>query len=85
MLALYRDLIALRARLGEGLALVDAGPGVLAYRRGAEQLVVVNLDDVPRPAPPAGAIVRGTDAARLPAGGPAPALLAPGEGFVARA
>jgi alpha-glucosidase len=85
LLALYRDLIALRAHLGEGLEFADAGPGVLSYRRGARHLVVVNLDDVARPAPPAGAIVRGTHAARLPDGGPAPAMLAPGEGFVARA
>jgi alpha-glucosidase len=84
VLSLYRDLVALRRELGEGIELLDAADGVLAYRRGAGQLVAVNLADEPRPAPPAGEIVRSTAAERHPAGAPAPARLEPGEGFVAR-
>lgn len=83
VLALYRDLIALRPKLGEGLEFVDAGPGVLAYLRGAGHMVAINLGDVTRTAPPAGDVVRATHAARLPAGAPAPLELAGGEGFVA--
>src|SRR5215208_6052877 len=41
MLSLYRDLIRLRPRLGAGMRLVDAAPGVLAYERG-EHLVAIN-------------------------------------------
>jgi alpha-glucosidase len=40
-LSLVRDLLALRRVLGDGLELVDAGPGVLAYRRG-DHLIAVN-------------------------------------------
>jgi alpha-glucosidase len=84
VLALYRDLIGLRRRLGEGLAFVDAGDGVLAYRRGDDHLIALNLDDRPRPAPAAREIVRATHARRRPAGAPAPRRLAAGEGFLAR-
>ena len=84
VLALYRDLIALRRDLGEGMELLDAAPGLLAYRRGPEHLVAINLGDAPAPAPEAGSIVRGTHAARLPAGAPVPRVLGPGEGFLAR-
>ncbi len=84
VLALYRDLIALRPALGSGLEFVAAQDGVLAYRRGDEHLVAVNLAGEPRPAPAAGEIVRGTHAGEHPAGAPAPARLGPGEGFVAR-
>ena len=85
MLALYRDLVALRCELGEGLEFLDAGDGVLAYRRGVEHVVALNLDERARPAPPAGEVVRATHADRHPAGSPAPRELGPGEGFVARA
>jgi alpha-glucosidase len=84
MLALYRDLIGLRRELGEGLEFVDAADGVLAHRRGRDHLVAVNLDDRPRPAPPAREIVRSTHARRHPAGAPAPRRLDVGEGFLAR-
>jgi alpha-glucosidase len=85
VLALYRDLIALRPTLGDGLRFEeDTADGVLAYRRGAGQLVAINTADGPRAAPPAGTIVRATDATRLPTGAPAPAELQPGEGFLAR-
>src|SRR4051812_45489738 len=42
LLTLYRELIALRRRLGDGFELVDSEPGVLAYRRG-EHLVAINF------------------------------------------
>ena len=85
LLALYRDLIALRPHLGPGLRAVAAADGVLAYTRGAGHMVALNVADGDRPAPPAGDIVRATHPACHPAGGPAPATLAPGEGFLARA
>jgi alpha-glucosidase len=84
VLALYRDLIALRRGLAEGLEFLDAGDGVIAYRRG-DALVAVNLAGGPRPAPAAGEIVRATHAARHRAGAAAPRELGPGEGFLARA
>jgi alpha-glucosidase len=84
VLALYRDLITARRALGEGLELVEAGDGVLAYRRGADRLVAVNLADAPCDAPPAREIVRSTHGRRHPVGAPAPRRLAPGEGFLAR-
>jgi alpha-glucosidase len=54
LLTLYRELIALRRRLeGEAFELLEAGPGVLAYRRGAH-VVAINLGAEPS-ALPAGA------------------------------
>ncbi len=50
MLNLVRELIAVRRMLGEGFELVDADPGVVAYRRGGHT-VAVNTTDEPRPAP----------------------------------
>jgi glycosidase len=40
-LSLVRDLLALRRVLGEGLELVEAPPGVLAYRRD-DHLIAIN-------------------------------------------
>ncbi|MDP8942760.1 MAG: alpha-amylase family glycosyl hydrolase [Actinomycetota bacterium] len=49
MLALYRSLIALRPRLGEGFRLIDtATPGLLAFERG-EHVVALNLGVEPAP------------------------------------
>jgi alpha-glucosidase len=85
VLALYRDLIAARRSLGDGLEFLDdVDDGVLAYRRGAGHLVALNVSGEPRPAPAAGTIVRSTHAERLPAGAPAPLQLRPGEGILAR-
>ena len=39
-LSLVRDLLALRRVLGDGLELVDAPPGVLAYRRGDHWIAI---------------------------------------------
>jgi alpha-glucosidase len=86
LLGLYRDLIALRRTLGGGLEFLDdVDDDILAYRRGSGHIVALNLGHEPRRAPPAGAILRSTHAARARAGGAAPALLAPGEGFLADA
>jgi alpha-glucosidase len=86
VLALYRDLIALRRTLAPGLEFVDdVAGGVLAYRRGADHLVAINASDEPRPAPAAGRIVRGTHGSLLPDGAPIPAELKPGQGVLARA
>jgi alpha-glucosidase len=85
VLALYRDLIAARRTLGEGMTFLDdTEDGVLAYRRGPDHVVAINTADAPRAAPAAGAIVRATHAERLPAGAAAPSQLAPGEAFLAR-
>jgi glycosidase len=84
VLSLYRDLIAGRPALGGGLAFLDdVADGILAFRRGEDHVVALNMGHAPRPAPPAGTIVRATHGTRHRAGGPAPAELAPGEGFVA--
>jgi alpha-glucosidase len=85
VLSLYRDLIAARRELGGGLEFLDdVADGVLAFKRGPGHVVALNMADAPRPAPPAGVVIRATHAARHAAGAPAPAHLAPGEGFLAR-
>jgi len=84
VLSLYRDLIAARPALRDGLTFLDdIADGVLAFRRGDDHVVALNMGDAPAPVPPAGTIVRATHGTRHRAGGPAPAELAPGEGFVA--
>ena len=50
ILALYRELIALRRKLTGELRLLDAEPGLVAYARG-EHLIAVNAGE--RPAQPA--------------------------------
>jgi alpha-glucosidase len=50
LLNLYRELIALRPSLGPDLEMVDAAPGVVAYRRG-DYLVAVNTLDEPARSP----------------------------------
>ena len=49
-LSLVRDLLTLRRVLGEGLELLDAAPGVLAYLRG-DHAVAINTTAEERPAP----------------------------------
>nr|MDQ5807989.1 alpha-amylase [Actinomycetota bacterium] len=78
LLHLYRDLIALRRTLGDGMELLDAPDGVLAYRRG-EHVVALNLSPGESAAPGAGALVRHTHGRT----GNAPDRLAVGEGFIA--
>jgi glycosidase len=61
LLTLYRELIALRRRLGGGFELLpDASDGVLAYRRG-EHLVAINLTGEERAIQAHGEVVIGTD------------------------
>jgi alpha-glucosidase len=49
-LSLVRDLLTLRRVLGDGIELVDAEPGVLAYARG-DYAVAINTTAEERPAP----------------------------------
>jgi alpha-glucosidase len=56
LLTLYRELIALRRRLGDGFELLDAPDGVLAYRRG-DHAIAVNTSAGPREPPLSGEIV----------------------------
>jgi alpha-glucosidase len=66
-LSLVRDLVTLRKLLGDGLELLDAAPGVLAYRRG-DHTVAVNTTAEERPAPAAGEVVLETRAGALRGG-----------------
>jgi alpha-glucosidase len=59
-LALYRELIALRPRLGAGFSLLDSEPDVIAYRRG-EHVVALNLGSEHRELPLTGETVLATD------------------------
>jgi alpha-glucosidase len=77
MLSLVRELIALRRTLGDGLRLVAAAPGVLAYERG-DHTVAVNATADARPAPVSGEVVLETDPGALRHG-----RLAPHAGVVA--
>jgi alpha-glucosidase len=49
-LSLVRDLLTLRRLLGAGIELIDAVPGVLAYRRG-DHTIAINTSGEDRPAP----------------------------------
>jgi alpha-glucosidase len=55
-LSLVRDLLTLRRLLGEGIELIDAPPGVLAYRRG-EHTIAINTTGEPQRAPLDGDLV----------------------------
>ena len=59
-LSLVRDLLALRRVLGDGIELLDAAPGVLAYARG-EHAIAVNTTAEERPAPLDGEVVLETE------------------------
>ena len=59
LLTLYRELIALRRRLGDGLELVEAPDGVVAYRRG-EHAIAINTTGEPSEAPVGGDVVLAT-------------------------
>ena len=75
MLSLVRDLLAARRVLGEGFELLDAAPGVLAYRRG-EHTIAVNATPEERPAPSAGKVVLETRPGALDGGVLAPSSAA---------
>jgi glycosidase len=66
-LSLVRDLLTLRRVLGSGLELIDAAPGVLAYRRG-EHTVAINTSARERPLPASGDVVLETRPGALRAG-----------------
>jgi alpha-glucosidase len=63
-LSLVRDLLTLRRVLGEGLELIDAAPGVLAYRRGDHE-VAINTTGEERPAPASGEVILETEPGAL--------------------
>ncbi len=70
-LSLVRELIGIRRSLAGDLELLDAAPGVLAFRRG-DHTVAINTTAEPAPAPPLGEpVVESTDGA-LSAGTLAP-------------
>jgi alpha-glucosidase len=75
MLSLVRDLLATRRVLGEGFELLDAAPGVVAYRRG-EHAVAVNTTPEERPAPAPGDLVIETRPGALDGGTLAPSSAA---------
>jgi glycosidase len=75
MLSLVRDLLATRRVLGDGIELLDAAPGVLAYRRG-EHVIAVNTTPEERPAPASGDVVLETRPGALGAGTLAPSSAA---------
>ncbi|MET0958078.1 MAG: DUF3459 domain-containing protein, partial [Solirubrobacterales bacterium] len=58
ILNLYRELIALRAELDGPVEMLDAGPGLVAYRRG-DHAIAVNLGAEPAPIPGAGEVLIG--------------------------
>ena len=58
ILNLYRELIALRAELDGPVEMLDAGPELVAYRRG-DHTIAVNLGPEPAPVPGAGEVVIG--------------------------
>jgi glycosidase len=66
-LSLVRDLLTLRRVLGEGIELVGAEPGVLAYRRG-DHAVAINTTGEERPAPLSGDVVLETKPGALRGG-----------------
>jgi alpha-glucosidase len=70
-LSLVRDLLALRRVLGDGLDLLDATAGVLAYTRG-EHAIQINTTDEKRPAPASGDVVLETQPGALSGGALAP-------------
>jgi alpha-glucosidase len=55
-LSLVRDLLTVRRLLHAGIELLDAEPGVLAYRRG-DHVIAINTTAEGRPAPLSGDVV----------------------------
>ena len=72
LLELYRDLIALRPALAGAVEMLDAAPGVVAFRRGAHT-VMLNTTSEPVVPPPAGAPVVESAADALQGGVAGPA------------
>jgi glycosidase len=71
MLSWYRELISLRRRLEGDVDMLDAAPGVVAFRRG-RHVIALNLGDGPQPPPPVSELVVATPGSTrlaLPPGG----------------
>ena len=79
ILRLYRDVIELRRGLQGSIELLDGDAGVVALRRG-EHVIALNPTGEPAPAPAASRVLRHTNDPALTT---PPAVLGPGEGFVA--
>ncbi|HEX4734243.1 MAG TPA: DUF3459 domain-containing protein, partial [Thermoleophilaceae bacterium] len=77
MQAWYRDLIGLRRKLDGDVEMLDAAPGVVAFRRGSH-LIALNLGDEPQAPPPARELVLSTPASNLLALVPGGAIVALG-------
>jgi alpha-glucosidase len=75
MLAWYRELIALRGDLEGDVEMLDAAPGIVAFRRG-RHVVALNLGDAPQPAPVGREVTLATPASTI-------AAIAPGGGIIA--
>jgi len=80
LLWLYRDLIALRRTLGEGLVFRDGAAGSIVYERG-DRVVAINLGDADVPGPDH----RGIELATSAAAAADPAVVPAHSGWVARA
>ena len=63
LLSLYRRLIELRRLLGGPFEMLEATPGMLAFRRG-EHAVAVNFGPDPAPSPVSGEVLLATDGRR---------------------
>ena len=79
MLSLVRDLLTVRRLLGDGLELIEAGPGVLAYRRG-DHTIAINTTPERQPAALDGDLVLETRPGAFSRG-----VLAPHAGAISRA
>ena len=83
LLALYRAATSIRATLGDGIRVLDDVPaGLLAYMRGGDTMIVLNLTHDERPCPVAGRVILDTDGH---SGHAAPALIPPLAGMVIQA
>jgi hypothetical protein len=77
MLAWYRDLIGLRRELHGEVEMLDAPPGVVAFRRGSH-LIALNMGAATAAPPPAQELVLSTAASNLLALAPGGAIVALG-------
>jgi alpha-glucosidase len=77
MLSWYRELIALRRDLDGAVEMLDAEPGVVAFRRG-RHLVALNLGEEPRQPPHVGELVLATPRATAVELSPGGAIVATG-------
>jgi alpha-glucosidase len=71
-LSLWRALIDLRRRLGDGFRMLDAEPGAIVYERG-DRVVALNLTAEPKPPPDAAGSVELTTGPEIEPGDALPA------------